>query len=335
MSSPSLAGTATDAVTGYPVWLIRPANTRASRLQRLRLLAQIGFFALFILAPVFDLLRYDYTRGHAYFFGHEWHLGLDDYFAKRISAREVGWNIFLRLFLPVFGSSLLLVAVSWRWGRIFCGWVCPHFSVVETLNHLMRRASGKLSLWDKKLLPGQLPHPAWWLPTTLAATALAFVCSVALLTYVLPPAVVYPGLLGLSLGRTPTLFLAIATLVLSLEFLFARHLFCRFGCSVGLFQSLAWMMNRRALVIGFARERAAACASCYAPQGPGDAACEMACPMRLRPRVPKKQMFSCTQCGHCIDACATVQDGRSLLTWVADEAACKNEARMNLFGNGR
>jgi hypothetical protein len=36
-----------------------------------------------------------------------------------------------------------------------------------------------------------------------------------------------------------------ATTVLSLEFLFARHLFCRFGCAIGIFQSFAWMTNKR------------------------------------------------------------------------------------------
>ena len=36
-------------------------------LQRYRLLAQMGFFALFTLTPIFDLFRYDLTENHAYF----------------------------------------------------------------------------------------------------------------------------------------------------------------------------------------------------------------------------------------------------------------------------
>jgi hypothetical protein len=36
-------------------------------LQRSRLWAQIGFFVLFTLTPIFDLLRYDLTEKHAYF----------------------------------------------------------------------------------------------------------------------------------------------------------------------------------------------------------------------------------------------------------------------------
>lgn len=332
MSIPSLAGAATKAAAGYPVWPMQNIGQPASTLQRWRRLSQFVFFALFILAPIFDLLRYDIARGHAYFFGFEWHLGLSDFFAKRISAREVGANIFLRLFLPAFAASILLVAIAWRWGRIFCGWACPHFVVVESLNALMRRATGKLSLWEKSPLAGAWPASdrRYWIPSLLVAVGVAFLWAVALLTYVVAPTEVYGNLWTLALTRHQTLFLGIATMVFALEFLFARHLFCRYGCSVGLFQSLAWMMNRNALVIGFDRPRAVACTRCYAPSGPGAAVCETHCPMRLRPRVPKRQMFSCTQCGLCIDACRTVQH-QPLLGWVKNAAARNNEARSALM----
>ena len=39
-------------------------RTPARALQRRRLLFQVGFFVLFILAPVFDLFRYDLDAGH-------------------------------------------------------------------------------------------------------------------------------------------------------------------------------------------------------------------------------------------------------------------------------
>jgi polyferredoxin len=302
----------------------------ALSLQASRRLTQAAFFALFLLAPVFDLLRFDIHAGHAYFLGMEWHLGLADFFAKRIGVREVGAQIFLKLFLPAFATSLLLVAVAWRWGRIYCGWLCPHFAVVEALNRLFVRAIGRAGVWERKALPGVVPQGRWWIPAVLAAVGTAFVWAVAIVTYVVPPAEVYRGLVTLSLGRLPTLAITLFTMLLALEFLFARHLFCRYGCSVGLFQSLAWMMNRGALVIGFERERAARCADCYAATGPGDAACEVACPMRLHPRVPKQKMFSCTQCGLCIDACATVQE-TSLLAWVQGTAAREAEARQALF----
>ena len=106
------------------------------------------------------------------------------------------------------------------------------------------------------------------------------------------------------------------------EFLFARHLFCRYACAVGMFQSLAWMGNRTAMVVGFERDRAADCASCYS-------ACDHVCPMRLKPRNIKRTMFTCTQCAQCVSACETTQADNPngpLLQWVSGEAARHNEA---------
>ncbi|MGB0127025.1 MAG: 4Fe-4S binding protein, partial [Rhodocyclaceae bacterium] len=250
--------------------------------QSRRLLWQMGFFVLFVVAPPFDLLRFDLVQGHAYFLGMPWQIGLDDFLAGRMGAGEAAFNLATRVFLPIFGAAGAFIYAAWRWGRLYCGWLCPHFSVVETLNRLMRRANGKQSLWDKR--PGPLREPdgtplrtdaRWWLAVVPIAVLFAFVWAVALLTYLLPPFEIYGNLLSLSLTRNQGLFIGVATAVLSFEFLFARHLFCRFGCAVGLFQSLAWMGNRGAMVVGFERERAADCSQCYS-------ACDHVCPMRLK-----------------------------------------------------
>ena len=298
-------------------------------LQQRRFAFQLGFFALFVLAPVLDLLRFDLTRGHAYLLGWEWTLGLSGFAAGESGAGAVALNLLLRGLLPILlvGGGLLYVA--WRWGRLYCGWLCPHFSVVETINGLMRRAIGRPSLWERTPLPAldadgtRLRRNAWyWLPTLAAVLGFACLWAVVLLTYLLPPALVYGGLFSASLGRGPTLFILFATLAFTVEFLLARHLFCRFGCAVGLFQSLAWMANDRAMVVGFDSERAAACHSC-------NNACDNVCPMRLKPRTLKRRMFTCTECAQCITACGQVQAGGlgdaqlaadpqpSLLRWVA------------------
>ena len=310
--------------------------------QRRRLFWQMGFFVLFMMAPVFDLFRFDLTQGHAIVLGFDWRLGLDELFAGRISGAEAAVNILLRLFLPIVGGAVLFIAIAWRWGRLYCGWLCPHFSVVETINRLMRHASGKHSIWEQKPVPAKNPDGTpfatdrlWWIPTLLLAVGFAFVWAVVLLTYLLPPAEIYGNLWRMTPTRNQTLFISAATVVLSLEFILARHLFCRFGCAVGLFQSLAWMANRGAMVVGFERRRAADCSTCYAASGPGYSACEGVCPMRLKPRQAKNAMFACTQCGQCIAACASVQHAApagSLLSWVEKEAARQNEATVSLTG---
>ncbi|HNI83011.1 MAG TPA: 4Fe-4S binding protein [Rhodocyclaceae bacterium] len=306
-----------------------PATQPDGGRQAQRRLAQGAFFVLFVLAPVFDLLRYDLVAGHAWFLGMPWHAGLEDFSAGRIGALEASLRVLVRVLLPILAAGAVLIGVAWRWGRLYCGWLCPHFSVVETINGLMRRASGKPSVWEPHALPARAPDgsplpvdPRWWGATVPLAVAFAFVWAVVLLTYLLPPFQVYGHLLAGTPTRNEALFIGAGTVLLSAEFLFARHLFCRFACAVGMFQSVAWMGNRDAMVVGFERARTAQCVGC-------DAACEHVCPMRLKPRAIKRAMFTCTQCAQCVSACATTQRDHPsgpLLHWVSGAAARHNEA---------
>jgi polyferredoxin len=313
------------------------AASDVSARQRWRLLAQAGFFVLFCLAPVFDLLRYDLVAGHAWLLGQEWHAGLETFARHELSTGQFALHLLAYVFAPILGTGLILLTVAWRWGRLYCGWLCPHFSVVETINRLMWRACGRFSLWEVPvtqydLHTGQpLPtDPRWWLITLPLTIGFAFVWAVVLLTYLLPPFEIYHNLFAGTLTRNQLIFISAGTVVLSLEFLFARHLFCRYACAVGLFQSLAWVLNRKAMVVGFDRPRASQCSDCHST------ACEQVCPMRLKPRSIKRKMFTCTQCSQCLDACATTQQHNpqgSLLRWVRDEAARQNEAGLQAGNN--
>ena len=165
-----------------------------------------------------------------------------------------------------------------------------------------------------------------WLPVAVTVLFFSLLWSVSLLTYLLPPIEIWKNLLTASLTRNQFVFISVAVTLFVIEFTFARHLFCRFGCAIGLFQSLVWMGNRKAMVIGFDRERAAECASC-------DASCEHACPMRLQPRRIKRKMFTCTQCQQCVQACERVNqpDGKqSLLQMV--EGQCALDVSERDFG---
>ena len=144
----------------------------------------------------------------------------------------------------------------------------------------MRRASGTAKPVGVHALPGatgRLPsHPQPLYGRWAAAVlAFAFLWAFTLLTYLLPPAEIYGNLSNGTLTRNQTVFLGVGHPPAVIEFMFARHLFCRFACAVGLFQSLAWMGNDQAMVVGFDRRRAAACSRC-------NNACDNVCPMRLQ-----------------------------------------------------
>jgi polyferredoxin len=281
-----------------------------------RFLLRTAFFLLFLLAPPLDLLRFDLTQGHAILFGQPWVIGVDRFTAGEIGAGHLAFNVLTRVLLPILAVGALIIGVAYKWGRLYCGWLCPHFSVVEMINGLMQRTIGKPSLWERQRLPQARPNAAWWPLTLGAALFFAFLWAVALLTYLLPPAEIYPNLWHGTLTANQARFIGVATLLLFIEFTFARHLFCRFGCALGLFQSLAWMGNKKAMVIGFDHARGRSCADCTS-------ACDNACPMRLHPRTLKRSMFTCTQCGQCIQACEQVQRDNphgTLLQWV--DGAC-------------
>jgi polyferredoxin len=309
---------------------------KQSTVQRGRRFTQIAFFVLFVVTPIFDLLRYDLTEAHAWFLGFAWHVGIDDVIAGHVSPLAIAGKLLLYLFLPLLGALGVLLGVAWKWGRLYCGWLCPHFSVVETINRLLLRATGKHSLWDSKKTPPWEPdgRPAvrdarYWLLIVPLVVAFAFTWALVFLTYLMPPFQVYGGLLNFSLYKYEVIFLAVATTVLSGEFLFARHLFCRYACAIGIWQSFAWMGNKKAMVVGFDRERVGDCADCV---GGKTSACDAVCPMRLKPRNVKRWMFACTQCGQCLSACATVNRDNAqgpLLKWVSGEAARQNEAGFN------
>ncbi len=279
--------------------------------QHWRSLTQVGFFALFVVAPPLDLFRYDITLGHFIVLGFDWKLG--------VTGEHAALNVLMYGLIPVLLIAVSFLFIAWRWGRIYCGWFCPHFSVVELVNTWMRRATGRPSIWESKPLlekqPDgsiQKPNRWYWLPTLVAVLVFAVIWSVSLLTYLLPPFEIYSNILNAQLTFNQSIFLAAATTAFVIEFTVARHLFCRYGCAVGLFQSLAWMANRRAMVISFDSSSAKLCQQC-------NSACDNVCPMRLQPRTIKRKMFTCTECGECISACTDIQGGKrkdSLLQWV-------------------
>lgn len=325
------------------------AQRRARTLQIWRRRTQIGFFVLFLLAPSLNLLRFDLYETQLWVLGMRWSLGIDGLLTGEISATKAALNLLWRALLPAVLIVGGFLALAYRYGRIYCGWLCPHFSLVESLNSLLHRACGKLSLWDRTPVhrAGVTPQRRWWPLFALSCLLAAFTWAITLLTYLLPPQLIWSGLFSGTLTANQLRFLLVGTAVFAAEFAFARHLFCRFGCAVGLFQSLAWMANPRGLVVSFERERARDCRTCQSEQrnapahaalaapdaadAPLGNACDSVCPMRLQPRNIKRRMFSCVQCGQCLDACDSTHtaQGRSpTLQWRIGEDALRETLRQ-------
>jgi ferredoxin-type protein NapH len=316
-------------------WAVAQPDAQARRLQVRRLRFQIGFFVFFLVAPILNLFRFDLTETQLWVLGFRWSLGIDALMHGQITPTQAGLSLLLRGLLPAVTVVAGFLAVAWRYGRLYCGWLCPHFSAVELLNNALHRAIGKYSLWDRhttrrRNAQGQViaPSKAWWPIFAGLSALLGFVWAITLLSYLLPPVRIWTHLWQGALTPGEARFLWIGTAVFTAEFVLARHLFCRFGCAVGLFQSLAWMANPKGMVVAFQRERAKECRTCDVPQG---SACDNACPMRLNPRNIKRMMFSCVQCGQCLTGCETSQQAQQrspVLTWVVGVDAVRETMRQ-------
>jgi ferredoxin-type protein NapH len=289
-------------------------------LQQSRISAKIAFFALFLFAPLLDVFRFDLDLGHFIFFGQAWTISIDSILHGGGDSVDATIKIFVRVLLPVVSFIGVSGFLIWKYGRIYCGWLCPHFSVVEVINDLMLKQLNRVTLWEKasKQSKGVIPK----FTVFIAAISMAFVWSVGLLSYLLDPKMLLIGLASFDLGFGASIFITVATTIFTADFLFARHVFCKYGCALGLFQSLIWMANNKAMVIKFDRARAKACRECesYNKHKP----CDQACPMRLPTRNMKRAKFTCTQCVQCVSACNEMQknnpDG-GLLKWVSGDAA--------------
>lgn len=307
---------------------------RQHTLQRRRRWLQIAFFAVFLLAPSLNLFRFDLYETQLWVLGFRWSLGIDAFLQGQATAAQTALAIFLRGFLPALALIATFLGIAYRFGRLYCGWLCPHFSLVELLNDLLHRASNKLSIWDQSTTPrtGRQADKRWWPVFFVTCVFFGFLWAITLLTYLLPPDVIWGNLVNGNLTANQARFLGIGTLIFTLEFVLARHLFCRFGCAVGLFQSLVWMANSKGLVVSFSRDRARECRTCDMPRG---SACDNVCPMRLNPRNIKRMMFSCVQCGQCLSACdntQTAQNRTPTLEWKIGLDAVRETLRQRREG---
>ena len=284
--------------------------------EQLRTITQYSFYLLFISAPFLNIFRFDIIEGHFVIFGYSWMFGLESSEFECLDTSHSVRDILLNFLLPVFLMIIFVGLIAWKYGRIYCGWLCPHFSVVEMINRFMLKHLHRVTFWEKA--SAEVDEKLPWLLLFSLCLLIAFVWAFVLLAYVYPPQLLVNHLLHLELTLGPLLFLLVMTSILTIDFFFARHLFCKYGCSFGILQSFVWMANSQSMVIGFDKSRAHLCQSC-------DSECDKSCPMRLPVRGIKRAKFTCTQCGICLNTCDEVQadnpEGR-LIHWVTNEEAC-------------
>ena len=247
-----------------------------TRYHRVRKTVQSICVVIFILMPLFDVMRVDLVRQRFYFFG-----------------AELWISEFSILFLTMMFLWILVAAMAMIYGRFYCGYLCPQMIFSEAANTIEKRIK---RLVNRKL--GALG------PRTRDALALALLYLILLpasifftfvfVSFFIPPADLLHRLLTLDMRTAGGIFGASVTLLTFLDFAFLRQGFCTAICPYGYLQNM--LADRHTLQVFFQTD-AGSCIHCEK--------CVRACPMGIDIRKGSHQM-ECTHCAECVDACSEV-----------------------------
>ncbi len=220
----------------------------------------------------------------------------------------------LRLDLPtlslqLFGSTLhleelylflllalalifLFLLVTLAFGRAWCGWACPQ----TTLSDLSEGLARHLGL---ELKQGRFYGAPWRRGLLhLLLIALALLVGANLVWYFISPYSFFPRLLTRSLPLGAVIPLLVTALVVYLDMVWLRRLFCREFCPYGRFQMV--LVDPGTLTLRYHPDHADRCIQC--------GACVRACPMSID--IRRGYQVECINCGRCLDACREVMARR-------------------------
>lgn len=285
---------------------------------RARRAAQVAVLALGVLTPWTGLFRVDMPAARVVYLG---------------SAYPMEWPYVLGMIVPFLIMVWGLALLSFRRGRVFCGWACPYGSLVEFVDGIRTvagwGANRRVAAWMRR---SPLHRLGLRLAGGLTLLAAPLLLGASLAAYLYPPQQILLDLGSLPRFGNPGQVVLWAWLALVLAaswvagFLVRFH-FCRMVCIYGMGQAMAASAADPARILRprYRPEDLGACGSCQA--------CLKACFVEVDPRAKDLQLgFSagCFNCGDCVDTCETVQGHRgrpSLLTFERPAKPARRKAR--------
>lgn len=294
-----------------------PFNPLTYRYHHIRpFLAQPLFWVFFFLAPLLHWFRVDMIHQKLVFMN-----------------QPYPFEFKYLMWLPIvfYAGVIAIGVVSFVWGRLFCGWACPHNTLTEWTRPFR-------AVFNRDHLPLSIARLYQKLPILKTlfslfsipiAFMLTFGLSVLLSFYIVPPAWVLAQYVSFK-PHVALVFGHMLFTLIGLFLLYAGHDFCRTCCPYGMCQSLsAYQEGKkwRPMEIAFNSPNTMEtdCKTCTA--------CQTVCPVDIDPRKPLAlglkvgQFYGCFNCGECIDACKTVQfhqDRKGFLTFEQPWQLVKN-----------
>ena len=209
---------------------------------------------------------------------------------------------------PMLLGALLTLLVAFSLGPVFCSWLCPygllselvHGTVAPARQEITEKKPAEHPLDEKKKSKGPSGRP---FISRLAVAAAGLLLVVALVPFPLLNQLSMPGWYSRTLQHIALYHnvlwggIIFLLLMLLLEKLLGKRVWCRYFCPQSVLISLAGLIFPWRLQVVFKRK------SCTCPAS--DRPCAKKCSLALNPRAPRElsQRVQCTNCGDCVDAC--------------------------------
>jgi polyferredoxin len=231
---------------------------------------------IFILLPLFNVVRFDLPRQRFYFFG-----------------AELWISEFSIIFLSLMFLMVTIAAVAMIYGRIYCGYLCPQTIFSEAATSLETAIDRMVNRKLSNLTPGVRRVVGIALFSMVLLPASVFVTFV-FVSFFVEPADLFHRLLTLDIRTAGGIVGASVTLLTLLDFAFLRQRFCTAICPYGYLQGM--LADSHTLLVHY-QDESGKCIKCEK--------CVRACPMGIDIRRSSHQL-ECTHCAECIDACSAV-----------------------------
>ena len=187
-------------------------------------------------------------------------------------------------------SMAIPIVITFAFGRVFCGWMCPQNLISELFDVLAE----KLRV-QRLLSPPLSPRPryavlaALLLITPLAGFPVAGLIHAPGIISVQVSKLIFEGVVGLEL--------ALIALIVLFEIFIVRRAWCNYICPVGAL--LGMFRFKRTMRVACNIDRDHPCNSCLD--------CEKACGLGLKPQTENSTIYPlCHNCGACIVACEKI-----------------------------
>lgn len=246
---------------------------------------------LFFLSPVVDLFRVDVLSQKVFF----------SFSAYPMNPSSLFWVI-----TPFYTGVIIIAITSFLFGRLFCGWSCPHNALTELFAPVRNQILNPFMAEQKQAFKIIIA-----LLLVLIMVGISFVLSGLLAAYIVPWQWVLNGYLS-GMPHPALVSGQILFSLIGLFLFFAGHDFCRYACPYGMAQGVSAYQEGskfRPMEIAYQGQSVEEdCGSCKA--------CRQVCPVEIDPRrAPYKvgEFFGCFNCGECIDACKVVFSKRPQL----------------------